>query len=106
MVKGIARRVIVVKSPDRHLFEQAIFIVKEEAFAKEGVSADAVLEEAQRVADGYVRRNVHFTRWINKIPPPLYAAGGALLATAAWSLALFLWVNAVLEQPIAHAFGG
>lgn len=90
MVKGIARRVIVVKSPDRRLFEQAIFIVKEEAFNQEGVSAQAVLEEAQRVADGYVRRNLQITRWVSKIPAPAYAAGGALLATAAWSVALFL----------------
>ena len=38
MVKGISRRVIVVKSPDPRLFEEAIFIVKEEAFQRGGVS--------------------------------------------------------------------
>ena len=46
MVKGVTRRVIVVKSPDRRLFEQAIFIVREEAFAAQGVTAQQVLEEA------------------------------------------------------------
>ena len=35
MVKGITRQVILVKSPDPKLFE-AIFIVKEEALAREG----------------------------------------------------------------------
>lgn len=40
MVKGITRQVILVKSPDPKLFEEAIFIVKEEALAREGVSAD------------------------------------------------------------------
>lgn len=48
MVKGVARRVIVVKSPDPRLFEQAIFIVKEDAFTKGGVSAEQVLQEAKR----------------------------------------------------------
>ena len=31
MVKGISRQVIVVHSPDPKLFEQAIFILKEDA---------------------------------------------------------------------------
>ena len=81
MVKGVARRVIVVKSPDRRLFEQAIFIVKEDAYNAEGVTAEQVLAEAQRVADGYVMR---------RIPGPAYAAAGAGLATLVWSLAMFL----------------
>ena len=34
MVKGITRQVILVKSPDPRLFEEAIFIVKEEALAR------------------------------------------------------------------------
>ena len=47
MVKGITRQVILVKSPDPKLFEEAIFLVKEEALAREGVSADQVLKEAR-----------------------------------------------------------
>lgn len=88
MVKGIAKRVIVVKSPDRRLFEEAIFIVKEEAFVGAGVSAEAVLQEAQQVANGYVKRNTGFSRIASKIPPPAYAVGGALVATVAWAVAL------------------
>ncbi|MGM9607374.1 MAG: translation initiation factor 2 [Oscillospiraceae bacterium] len=90
MVKGVARRVIVVKTPDRRLFEQAIFIVKEDAFTREGVTADQVLAEAQRVADGYVRRNSGLGKRLRRIPAPAYAAAGALAATAAWALAFFL----------------
>ena len=30
VVKGVAKRVIVVKSPDPNVFEEAIFIVREE----------------------------------------------------------------------------
>ena len=90
MVKGVARRVIVVKSPDRRLFEQAMFIVKEDAFNAEGVTAEQVLAEAQRVADGYVKRNTGLGRWLRRIPGPAYAAAGAGLATLVWSLAMFL----------------
>ena len=40
MVKGISRQVIVVHSPDPKLFEQAIFILKEDA-AQNGVRRGA-----------------------------------------------------------------
>lgn len=89
MVKGINKRVIMVKSPDPRLFEQAIFIMREDAFA-EGVSAEQILQEAQRAAKGYVKRNSKMGRWCKAIPAPAWAAAGALAATAAWSLALFL----------------
>lgn len=49
MVQGVSRQVIVVRSPDPRFFEQAIFIVKEDAF-KKGVTADEVLQEARRAA--------------------------------------------------------
>ena len=54
MVKGITRQVILVKSPDPKLFEEAIFIVKEEALSREGVSADQVIRQARQAADGYL----------------------------------------------------
>ncbi len=90
MVKGVTRRVIVVKTPDRRLFEQAIFIVKEDAFTKEGVTAEQVLAEAQRVADGYVRRNSTLRKKLFRIPAPAYAAAGAVASTVIWALAIFL----------------
>lgn len=90
MVKGVARRVILVKTPDPRFFEQAIFIVKEEAFGKSGVSAEQVLREAQRVADGYVRRNSMVGRRLRRLPPAAYAGLGALGATAVWAVGLLL----------------
>ena len=90
MVKGVTRRVIVVKSPDRRLFEQAIFIVKEDAFTREGVTAEQILSEAQRVADGYVRRNSGVGRKLRGLPSMAYAAAGAMVATAAWAFAFFI----------------
>ena len=46
MVKGISRRVIVVKSPDPRLFEEAIFIVKKDA---PPVSEYSLRQEAEKV---------------------------------------------------------
>lgn len=47
MVKGISRQVIVVRSPDPRLFEQAIFILKDDA-VREGVTDEALLKEAEQ----------------------------------------------------------
>ena len=84
MVKGITRQVILVKSPDPRLFEEAIFIVKEEALAREGVSADKVLREARQAADGYLKQGRE------RLPAPLWGALGAALASAGWAAWLFL----------------
>ena len=78
MVKGITRQVILVKSPDPRLFEEAIFIVKEEALAREGVSADKVLREARQAADGYIKQD------------KAWGAMGAALASLCWAVWLFL----------------
>ena len=45
MVKGVSRQVIVVQSPDKKLFEQAIFILKDNAV---GVTDEALMKEAQQ----------------------------------------------------------
>ena len=47
MVKGISRQVIVVHAPDPKLFEQAIFILKEDA-AQNGITDEALLKEAEQ----------------------------------------------------------
>ena len=52
MVKGVSRRVVVIDSPDEPLFEQAIFIVRNDAAGK-GVTSRALVEEARRVARKY-----------------------------------------------------
>ena len=46
MVKGVTRQVIVVRGPDRGLFDQAFFLVREDA-AAEGVTEEALLNEAR-----------------------------------------------------------
>ena len=50
MVKGISKRTILVKAPPNTMFEEAIFILKEEPFGNSGVDADEILKQACDVA--------------------------------------------------------
>lgn len=90
MVRGTSRRVIVVESPDPNLFEQAIFIVRNDAFRKDGVTAQQLVDEACRVAKSYTR--THGGR------RPLARCAGALLwgAAGAAGIALVWLLTAVL----------
>ena len=93
MVKGITRQVILVKSPDPKLFEEAIFIVKEEALAREGVSADQVIRQARQAADGYLKSGRAWNRQLGRprwTYVPLWTAVGAAAASVVWGTALFL----------------
>lgn len=55
MVKGISKRVIVVKTPVNGMFEQAIFILKDGSFSANSVKSSDVVAEAKAVVDDYVR---------------------------------------------------
>ena len=47
MVKGTTRQVIWVKGTGEKLFEQAIFLVRDEALANGGVTEDALMKEVK-----------------------------------------------------------
>ena len=47
MVKGISRQVILVKSPDPNLFDEAIFILKDSA-VREGVTDEMLIKQAKQ----------------------------------------------------------
>lgn len=88
MVKGVSRRVIMVPSPDTRFFEQAIFIVKDDAFGQKGVSPQRVLEEACRVADGYARANSRLGKLGRKIPKAAFFFLGSAITGLIWLLVL------------------
>lgn len=88
MLKGTNRRVVVVRSPDRRFFEEAIFIVREGIVNQNGITAEQVVEEARRVADGFGRKGWRGRR--RHLPAPAYVALGALLATALWCVGLLV----------------
>ena len=88
MVKGITRQVILVKSPDPRLFEEAIFLVKDEA--REGVDAERILKEARQAADGYLKQGRAWNRRLERIPGPVWAALGAAGASLCWAAGMFV----------------
>ena len=56
MVKGTTRQVLVVRPQESDLFEQAIFLLREEALEQHGVTEQALLEEARRQAGAETRQ--------------------------------------------------
>ncbi len=86
MVKGISRQVIVVQSPDPKLFEQAIFILKDEAIGKEGITDEALLKEANRL----INRPANRRKRGSMLYAPVWACGGALVTGLAWLLSALL----------------
>ncbi len=87
VVKGTSKRVVVVKSPDPKFFEEAIFILRENAADRGGGD---ILREAQRVADDYVRSCAGTKAgFFRRIPALVYAAAG-LITAAACGLGIWL----------------
>ena len=86
MVKGISRQVIVVQSPEPKLFDQAIFILNENAVG-EGITEELLLKEARQAIRGYDRAGKKRRFYLYGA---VWASGGALLTGLIWLLtALF-----------------
>ena len=79
MVKGISRQVILVHSPDKKLFEQAIFILRDDA--KE-VTEEMLLKEAEK--------EIRFPQVKAKWCGPLWAAAGAAVTGIVWCITVLL----------------
>ena len=80
MVKGISKQVIVVHAPDPKLFEQAIFILKDDA-VQNGISDEALLQEARQLMS---RTHKRAGRRHSAILRALWACGGALITGVVW----------------------
>ena len=83
MVKGVSRQVIVVHSPDPKLFEQAIFILKDEA-VEQGITEEALIKEAQLVIRGPQKKRKLC------LYGPVWACGGAVVTGIVWLLTALL----------------
>ena len=86
MVKGVSRQVIVVHSPEPKLFEQAIFILKDDAVGQ-GITDEELMKEAQKAIHGLDRQGKrrHFYLY-----GAVWAAGGALLMGLAWLMTVLI----------------
>ncbi len=79
MVKGVSRQVIVVQSPEPKLFEQAIFILKEDAVGQEGVTDELLMKEARRLIQSPESRKRPLYYY-----GPVWACGGAVVTGLVW----------------------
>ncbi|MBQ4566322.1 MAG: hypothetical protein IJA48_08225 [Oscillospiraceae bacterium] len=86
MVKGTTRQVVVVRNPDRQFFEQAIFLLKEDALEKHGLGERELLDEARRLSSCEIsqksRRKPH--------SPAFWLGLGAFPVAAGWLLTILL----------------
>ena len=78
VVKGTSKRVVVVRSPDPKVFEEAIFIVKED-FLGRGERTNA-LKEAQEVANAYIRGAVEKPDRRIRISSMIWGVIGAIIS--------------------------
>ena len=79
MVKGISRQVIVVRSPDPTMFEQAIFVLRD---GQQGVSDEALLREANKlIGKQYSKKRDQISA-----VGPFWAAAGAFFTGLIWFL--------------------
>lgn len=84
MVKGVSRQVIVVHAPDPKLFEQAIFILKDNM--GEGVTDELLMKEAQKAIQGNLQgKKRHFFLY-----GAVWSGFGALVMGAVWLLCWLL----------------
>ena len=79
MVKGISRQVILVDSPDTQLFEQAIFILKDN---QQGITDEMLLKEARTILNTPSKKFA--------LSGPIWACGGAVLTGIIWLFTIFL----------------
>ena len=85
MVKGVSKQVIVVQSPDRKLYDQAIFILSDQAIHSRQVTESMVLQEANRLLKS-PRQYRTGSAW-NKL---IWCGVGAAVVGALWILGGYL----------------
>lgn len=82
VVKGTNRRVVVVRSPDERIFEQAIFILRDDYLPSERESSKRLMEEARRAAGAYMARLKSPRR--KRLVRPLLAVVGVAAVVIGW----------------------
>ena len=84
VVKGISKRVIVVKSPDPKIFEQAIFIVREDFPGQTGISERELLRQARESINGYLLPGKTGGKLMPWLRGMLFAGLAAAAAAVTW----------------------
>ena len=58
MIKGIQKHVVVVKTPEPEIFEEAIFVVKESYIKNAHGSQTEVMRQAELAAERFLAENL------------------------------------------------
>lgn len=83
MVKGTTRQVMMVRLADTDLFEQAIFLLKEDSLEKQGITERQILEEAKRLAEGCAEQSRRRKHRLS-LSTLAWSTAGAALTGLAW----------------------
>ena len=83
MVKGITRQVVVVKGPDTRLFEQAIFLVRDDVVSEGGITEEALLREARQACKAVREPSPLLQRF-------LWSTIGATVTGLIWAVVSFI----------------
>lgn len=90
MVKGITKRVVVVKPPDDDIFDEAIFLVREDAF-EGGVTSADILRQAKGCANDFMMKNAApKTKCTVNISALVHFLLGAVSVSLIWLLSFFI----------------
>lgn len=84
MVKGISKQVIVVHAPEPKLFEEAIFILREDALRNEGVTDELLLKEAKKLIGAGAKKRKGFS------------FSGLLWMLAGIAFTALIWIGTIL----------
>lgn len=90
VVKGVSRRVIVVRSPDQRFFEQAIFLLREDALHSDAVTEEQVVRQARQAAALYVQRSARTEEEPRREHGWAWFALGAGMVGVLWCLTALL----------------
>ena len=77
MVKGVSKQVIVLNSPDKEMFEQAIFILKDSASAGGVTMADLMKQADMALREPRRKKSLRYYG-------PVWACGGAAATALLW----------------------
>lgn len=89
MVKGTTRQVMMVRLADTDLFEQAIFLLKEDSLEKQGITERQILEEAKRLAEGCAEQSRRRKHRLS-LSTLAWSTAGAALTGLAWLITTLL----------------
>ena len=84
MIKGITRQAVVVRSPDPKVFEQAIFLVRDDVLAEGEITEKALLEEAGKACAAQSGRS-------GRLLQLLWGLSGAALTGLIWLVSELLF---------------